>query len=114
MKKVSKKETPKENVFSGANLIAAMAEGLAEMKKPNMGNLRVVKRELPDPIAPLSKAEIKKLRTDLGASQAVFARMLNVPKATAIAWETGARKPSGAALKLLDIARRHPDALLEA
>lgn len=113
MKKVKKTQKVKENVFSGADLIAAMSEGLAEMKKPNMGNLRVVERQLPDPVQPMSKTQIKKLRTDLGASQAVFARMLNVPKATAIAWETGARKPSGAALKLLDIARRHPDALLE-
>jgi len=84
------------------------------MKKPNIGNLRVVERQLPDPVRPMSKTQIKKLRTDLGASQAVFARLINVPKATTIAWEAGARKPSGAALKLLDIAHRHPNPLLEA
>ena len=42
-------------------------------------------------------------------SQATFAAMLNVPTVTAISWEKGRRKPSGAALRLLQIARKHPE-----
>jgi DNA-binding transcriptional regulator YiaG len=34
-----------------------------------------------------------------------------VPKVTAISWENGTRKPSGAALRLLAVARKHPEAL---
>jgi DNA-binding transcriptional regulator YiaG len=30
---------------------------------------------------------------------------------TAISWENGSRKPSGAALRLLAVAKHHPDAL---
>jgi len=39
-------------------------------------------------------------------SQAVFAAVLNVGKATVAAWERGGKEPSGAALKLLDLVER--------
>lgn len=35
--------------------------------------------------------------------------LLNVPALTAISWENGTRKPSGAALRLLAVARHHPE-----
>jgi DNA-binding transcriptional regulator YiaG len=40
-----------------------------------------------------------------------IATLLNVPKVTAISWENGTRKPSGAALRLLAVAKHYPDAL---
>ncbi|HEV8543989.1 MAG TPA: hypothetical protein VGR78_16480 [Verrucomicrobiae bacterium] len=58
--------------------------------------------------------EIVALRASYGVSQAVFARPLNVPKVTAISWEKGRRKPTGAALRLLDLARKKPSILQEA
>ncbi len=39
--------------------------------------------------------------------------MLNVPKATAVAWERGQRSPSGAAIRLLQIAKDTPGTLME-
>jgi putative transcriptional regulator len=44
--------------------------------------------------------------------QAVFGRLLNVPAVTVLKWEQGERKPSGAALRLLEIAKRAPEALM--
>ena len=38
----------------------------------------------------------------------------NVPEVTAVSWEKGRRSPSGAALRLLQIVRKHPDLLLRA
>jgi len=61
---------------------------------------------------PLSGVDIAGIRQDLNVSQAVFADLLNVPKATAAAWERGARSPSGAAVRLLQIAKHQPKALL--
>jgi putative transcriptional regulator len=49
----------------------------------------------------------------LKVSQAAFARLLNVSPRTVQAWETDARTPSDAALKLLHVAKRHPEVLLE-
>jgi putative transcriptional regulator len=39
--------------------------------------------------------------------------LLNISPRTVQAWEQGAREPSDAALKLLSIADKHPEVLLE-
>jgi hypothetical protein len=46
--------------------------------------------------------------------EAVFARLLNVPVVTEASWEVGRRNPSGAALRLLQIAKKEPEVLLTA
>jgi DNA-binding transcriptional regulator YiaG len=38
--------------------------------------------------------------------------MMNIPMVTAVSWERGRRKLTGAALRLLDIARKHPEVLV--
>ena len=58
--------------------------------------------------------QIRSIRTRLDVSQEVFARMLNVPIVTEASWETRRRNPSGATLRLLQIAQKKPEALLEA
>lgn len=51
----------------------------------------------------LSPAQIKKLRTANNASQAVFALALNTSVSTVRQWEQGAKKPSGLAMKMLNL-----------
>ncbi len=63
--------------------------------------------------APMRSKEIVALRSRLKVSQAAFARLLNVSPRTVQAWESDARTPSDAALKLLHVAKRHPEVLLE-
>jgi len=67
---------------------------------------------LPAPPEPMSKKEIIQLRERLNCSQAVFAHLLNVSVKTLQAWEQGSRTPSDVALKLLTIAKHHPEVLL--
>ncbi|MBY5518372.1 helix-turn-helix domain-containing protein [Rhizobium leguminosarum] len=50
---------------------------------------------------------IKALRESNHVSQPVFARYLNVSESTVQKWESGAKRPSGIALKLLSIVRKH-------
>ncbi len=52
----------------------------------------------------ISPKEIVATREALNLSQSEFAKLLNVPTVTAVSWEKGRRKPSGAALRLLQIA----------
>jgi putative transcriptional regulator len=52
-------------------------------------------------VEPLSPAEIRALREREGASQAVFARYLNVTTGLVSQWERGEKTPRGASLKLL-------------
>src|SRR5258706_380354 len=53
-----------------------------------------------------SAYEIKRLRLKEKASQAVFAAYLNTSVSTVQKWEIGDKKPSGLALKLLDLVER--------
>jgi putative transcriptional regulator len=100
------KAKPVEIEFDPEELVRRV-QGFAE------GTVKARERvfKLPPPVKKITAAEIRKIRTKFGYSQAEFAAMLNVPKVTAISWENGVRKPSGAALRLLAIARKHPEAL---
>lgn len=55
----------------------------------------------------LTPLQIKKLRTSNNASQAVFALVLNTSVSTVRQWEQGAKKPSGLAMKMLNLVRDH-------
>lgn len=60
-------------------------------------------------IAPtaFAPAEIKQLRERNHVSQPVFARYLNTSESTVEKWEAGTKRPSGLALKLLSVVRKH-------
>ncbi len=55
----------------------------------------------------LKPEQIKRLRMRLRVSQPVFARYLNTSESTIEKWETGAKQPSGMALKLLFVVEKH-------
>ena len=59
------------------------------------------------PIRPLSPEEIRSLREREGASQAVFARYLNVTTGLISQWERGEKHPQGPSLKLLSLVAKH-------
>ena len=66
---------------------------------------------LPLPPKPLNGRAVKRLRARLHASQAVFARYLNVSTKLVQAWEANRRTPEGPALVLLHIAAEQPAVL---
>lgn len=51
--------------------------------------------------------QIKELRERSHVSQPVFARYLNTSASTVKQWESGEKRPSGMALKLLSIVQKH-------
>ena len=55
----------------------------------------------------IKPGEIKALRERHRVSQPVFARYLNTSESTVEKWESGAKKPSGMALKLLSVVQKH-------
>jgi len=57
--------------------------------------------------SPMEAKRIKRIRESQRVSQPVFARYLNTSESTIEKWESGAKKPSGMALKLLDIVEKH-------
>jgi DNA-binding transcriptional regulator YiaG len=68
--------------------------------------------EIPPRPRPLKAAEIRAMRAALNASQALFARLLNVSSNAVESWEQGIRQPRQATLKLLHLVRKDPSALL--
>ena len=82
----------------------------SSVKPPASLDLRSV--AIPPRPRPLKAAEIRAMRTALNASQALFARLLNVSSNAVESWEQGIRQPRQATLKLLHIVRKDPNALL--
>ena len=100
-------KTKKPEIPFNAEMLVARIEGFAAGSERSRE--RTVK--LPPPVKAIPAKEIRAIRTVLGCTQIEFAALLNVPKVTAISWENGTRKPSGAALRLLAVAKHHPEAL---
>ena len=101
----------KEIEFSAEDLVSSVETLARHAAGEEKLTLRTKTLNLPPAIEPMKAREIVALRNSCGVSQAVFARLLNVPKVTAISWEKGRRKPTGAALRLLDLARKKPSIL---
>jgi putative transcriptional regulator len=55
----------------------------------------------------IEPAQIKQIREMHNVSQPVFARFLNTTESTVQKWESGAKHPSGMALKLLAVVQKH-------
>jgi putative transcriptional regulator len=58
------------------------------------------------PLHEFTSEDVRRIRAKAKASQAVFAQILNVGTTTVAAWEQGTKKPSGLAVKLLDLVDR--------
>lgn len=102
----------------GELLIEALEDAVA-YKQGKLPGLRVDRHDITARAATVAPppsydaGRIRRLRADLKVSQPVFAGMLNVSSSTVQAWEQGVREPDGASLRLLEIAEKHPGALLE-
>ncbi len=76
------------------------------------GKLELRTTTLPPPPPPMDARDVKRLRTRLKASQAVFAHYLNVSTKLVQAWESARRTPEGPALLLLRLTEQNPAVLL--
>ncbi len=102
-----KKKTSRTSAF--ARFKAGLEDAIAYHRGDRQLTVRDVELEPPPA---MGAKEVLAVRSRLRVSQAAFARILNVSPKTVQAWETSARRPSDAALKLLSVAKKHPEALL--
>ena len=79
------------------------AVGLREAGALSKQTMKVFDELCLTPVEALSPRKIRSIRLREHASQAVFARYLNVTTGLVSQWERGEKKPSGAALKLLTL-----------
>lgn len=101
----------------GEELIEAAREMVA-IHRGEMEPARVTYRVMTGPNADLtsppfySGRRVRQIRDKMGVSQERFAKVMNCRVGTIKAWEEDRREPNGASRRLLDLADRHPEALL--
>jgi putative transcriptional regulator len=100
-KKISKM---KSDAFAA---IHSAAEGLHRAGVINKTTMREYDELCLEKMTELAAKDIKKIREHVHVSQPVFARYLNTSESTVQKWETGQKRPSGMALKLLHIVEKH-------
>lgn len=89
-----------------SNVLAAVHEtalGLREAGVLGKKTMKEFDEICLTPVEQFSTVQIRRIRAREKASQAVFARYLNVTTGLISQWERGEKHPSGAALKLLTL-----------
>lgn len=94
----------RSDVSEAIHSSAAMLHRVGALDKATMRDFDARHLAVPGAIEP---AQIKRLREANNVSQPVFARYLNTSESTVEKWETGAKRPSGMALKLLAVVQKH-------
>ena len=99
------KTSKRKSLF--ARLKSALEEGIQFAG----GSINLHVTAMPAPPPQFAAADVIELRHRFNLSQRVFARTLNVSTKTVQAWEQGNRRPSQAALRLLQLLDQQPEAV---
>jgi len=94
----------KSDAFEAIHGSASALRKVGAIDKETMRHFDESCLNVPSEIAP---TKIKQLRLRHRVSQPVFARYLNTSESTVEKWETGAKRPSGIALRLLAVIQKH-------
>lgn len=87
--------------------IHSAATGLLRTGAINKATMREFDASCLAPVKSFKASQIKQIRQKNHVSQPVFAIYLNTSESTVEKWETGAKQPSGMALKLLSVVEKH-------
>jgi putative transcriptional regulator len=94
----------KSDAFAAIHASASAIRNVGGISKQTMREYDELCLNTPAKIAP---ASIKQLRLKHHVSQPLFARYLNTSESTVEKWETGAKQPSGLALRLLEVVQNY-------
>ena len=95
---------PKSDAFAA---IHSAASGLHCAGAITKTTLREYDALCLDSVPEFNAKDIKRIREHTHVSQPVFARYLNTSESTVQKWETGQKRPSGMALRLLRVVEKH-------
>ncbi|MFZ3130165.1 MAG: helix-turn-helix domain-containing protein [Desulfosporosinus sp.] len=88
-----------KGILNGLNEAIEHAEGKRELRTNTVSI---------EPIREYEAAVIKKIRNELGMTQAFFAVFMGVSRKTVEAWESGRNMPDGPARRLLSMIQADP------
>lgn len=94
----------KSDAFEAIHSSASALHKIGAIDKTTMRSFDTSCLAVPVEIEP---EQIKHIRELNHVSQPIFARYLNTSESTIQKWETGAKRPSGMALKLLSVIQKH-------
>ncbi len=100
----TKTKKSKSDAFEAIHSAAKGLHGAGAISKTTMREYDAL---CLDAVPELSPREIKRIREHAHVSQPVFARYLNTSESTVQKWETGQKKPSGMAMRLLRVVQKH-------
>ncbi len=95
---------PRSDAFEA---IHSAARGLHRVGTIDKTTMREYDKLCLSEMTDLGAKEIKRIRERARVSQSVFARYLNTSESTIQKWETGQKQPSGMAVKLLHVVKKH-------
>ena len=109
------KKTSHKSSRIGAEIVRRLknfSEALESTDKLNHRfTCRTVKLNLP--ARELGPDDVRRVRSVLGASQAIFAQFIGVSLGAVRGWEQGTKPPGGAARRLMDEIERNPAYFIE-
>ncbi|HHY24932.1 MAG TPA: helix-turn-helix domain-containing protein [Clostridiaceae bacterium] len=88
-----------KGIMKGLNEALEHAEGKRELRTNTL---------YIEPVREYKAEEIKKIRNDLGMTQAFFASFMGVSRKTVEAWEAGRNMPDGPARRILSMIQADP------
>ena len=91
--------------------IQSMTEGLDILESGGQLTRRQV--HFTQPPQKISAAQVARIRKKMACSQSVLADLLNVSPKTVQSWEHNLSRPSGPALRLLQMIQRNPESLIQ-
>ena len=95
---------PKSDAFAA---IHSASSGLHRVGAITKTTLREYDALCLDAAPEFNAKDIKRIREQAHVSQPVLARYLNTSESTVQKWETGQKRPSGMALRLLSVVEKH-------
>jgi putative transcriptional regulator len=98
------KKIVKSDAFEAIHTSASALHKIGAIDKTTLRSFDASCLAVPVEIEP---EQIKHIRELNHVSQPIFARYLNTSESTVQKWETGAKRPSGMALKLLSVIQKH-------
>ncbi|MDH4395252.1 MAG: DNA-binding transcriptional regulator [Limnobacter sp.] len=101
---MTKKQKFKSDAFEA---IYSSVEGLHKAGVVSKATLRKFQESCIETPPQFEPKQIKRIRELNNVSQPIFAKYLNTTESTVQKWESGAKHPSGMALKLLAIVKKH-------
>lgn len=87
--------------------IHSAAEGLHRAGAISQATMREYDELCLEPVKKVSAKDVVRIRLRVNVSQNLFAHYLNTSPSTVQKWETGAKRPSAIAAKLLRVIEKH-------